>query len=190
MNTRCLTLVLLPIIALAVACDNGTPDLDGNNNDLVGTIWSKNRVELYDASSGELLNTYFPNSCEQKELILFDKNNWIIRQDYCYYIDSLNYDCGQWAVADGQLEVSIGIGKIVPGLCTTVNSSELISFNDSITFTGDELILPTAGMGDPNQYLTRDTISGITQGTVIARTYYDLSAQEVEVPDDDDCCGA
>lgn len=186
MNMR--VLILLSIITLTTACNNGTPDLDGNNNDLVGTVWSKNRVELYSSNSGELVNTYFPNSCEQEELILFDKRNRIIRQDYCYSNDSLNYDCGQWTIAAGELEVVIGIGKIVPGICATSNSSEVISFKDSITFTGDGLVLPTTGIDDPNQYLTRDTIADITQGIYFVRTYYDLSDQEVEVPDDDDCC--
>lgn len=86
------------------------------------------------------------------------------------------------------IALTVACNNGTPGICTEVNSSEIISFRDSITFTGDELMLPTVGIDDPNQYLTRDTISGITQGIYFARTYYDLSDQEVEVPDDD-CCG-
>lgn len=157
--------------------------------DLRGTVWQKDRVELYD-SNQVLIEVIPAMEHEKEELLKFDEENRVFKKSI-YPSNSNNsiIDCGEWELKKGKLTLLIGLVQILPDYCELVNSLQGISFRE-IPISIEEELLVIEGIGvDVNlHYLSNEEREQIRHGELVVRSYYKASSGDIIVSEEPDCC--
>ncbi|MEZ4849938.1 MAG: hypothetical protein R3B93_15250 [Bacteroidia bacterium] len=175
------------IITLFISCDSDRAFVRAETKKLTGTVWVKDKVEIYTPDS-MLVESIEPTTCEKNELLKFDEEDRLIKLNNCRS-GTAEYECGQWMVSTGGLNITIGLNRIVPESCNLVNHFDIIAFNNAdYTLSNDQLIISERGIDVHRAYLSADTIEKIEAGELLISTFYTQSSDELSLPDDADCC--
>lgn len=183
--------ILLPfaiILFVWTACtpSDGVPVL--KTKDLRGTHWQKNRVELFD-SNQVLIRVIEPEEYEKNEILLFGDDDKLYKQTAFPTSSEIHLNCGKWEIEDGKLNLALALYQLVPDFCEWTNFSHPIILNQvAISMEGESLLIEARGIDINRFYLTQEEEAKIKAKIITARSYYEVSSEELIVSEEPSCC--